>query len=229
MNDFGGYNEVYGEFFDRDGPARTTVARAPAAASAHAHRDQGGRVQAAKPGRLMRAPFNLSAGSTSTAICCKPPVGNAQIWEDADFIVTVVGGPNQRTDYHDDPLEEFFYQLKGDMVLRIMEDGRPRDMPIREGDIFLLPPHVRHSPQRPEPGSVGLVIEYRRPRGRASTRSSGIASNATRAYIASKCSCKSIVRDLPPLFAQFYGDAALRRCPACGVVHPGKAAAPPVR
>lgn len=26
MNDFGGYNEVYGEYFDYDGPARTTVA-----------------------------------------------------------------------------------------------------------------------------------------------------------------------------------------------------------
>ncbi len=26
MNDFGGYNEVYSEFFDYDGPARTTVA-----------------------------------------------------------------------------------------------------------------------------------------------------------------------------------------------------------
>jgi 2-aminomuconate deaminase len=26
MNDFGGYNEVYGEFFGFDGPARTTVA-----------------------------------------------------------------------------------------------------------------------------------------------------------------------------------------------------------
>ena len=26
MNDFGGYNRVYGEFFDADGPARTTVA-----------------------------------------------------------------------------------------------------------------------------------------------------------------------------------------------------------
>jgi 2-aminomuconate deaminase len=26
MNDFGGYNEVYGEYFDESGPARTTVA-----------------------------------------------------------------------------------------------------------------------------------------------------------------------------------------------------------
>src|SRR5438046_2529912 len=42
----------------------------------------------------------------------KPPVGNAQIWSDTDFIVTVVGGPNQRTDFHDDPYEEFFWQFK---------------------------------------------------------------------------------------------------------------------
>jgi len=70
----------------------------------------------------------------------KPPVGNAQIWSDADFIVTVVGGPNVRTDYHDDPFEEFFYQIRGNIVLRIMDDGKPRDVPINEGDIFLLPP-----------------------------------------------------------------------------------------
>ena len=112
----------------------------------------------------MRAPLNLAKWIDEHRDLLRPPVGNAQIWEDADFIVTLVGGPNQRTDYHDDPLEEFFYQLTGDMVLRIMEDGGPRDVPIRAGDIFLLPPHVRHSPQRPA-GSVGLVIEYRRPPG----------------------------------------------------------------
>ena len=92
----------------------------------------------------------------------RPPVGNAQVWTDGDFIVTVVGGPNQRTDYHDDPCDEFFHQLEGDMVLRVWEDGGPRDIAIREGEIFLLPAHVRHSPQRPVPGSVGIVIE--RPR-----------------------------------------------------------------
>ena len=83
----------------------------------------------------MRAPLNLARWIDEHRELLKPPVGNAQIWEDADFIVTVVGGPNQRTDYHDDPLEEFFYQLEGDMVLRVMENGRPRDVPIREGDI----------------------------------------------------------------------------------------------
>ena len=70
----------------------------------------------------------------------KPPVGNQQIWEDADMMVTVVGGPNKRTDYHDDPVEEFFYQLQGDMVLKLLDTtGDFYDVPIREGDIFLLP------------------------------------------------------------------------------------------
>ena len=107
---------------------------------------------------LYSLPFNFNTWIDEHQHLLRPPVGNAQIWQNADLIVTVVGGPNARTDFHDDPLEEFFYQLRGDMVLRIMDEGRPRDLPINAGDIFLLPPHVRHSPQRPMPGSVGLVI-----------------------------------------------------------------------
>jgi len=171
----------------------------------------------------MRAPFNFQRWIDEHRDLLRPPVGNAQISEDTDFIVTVVGGPNQRTDYHDDPLEEFFYQLKGDMVLRLMEDGRPRDLPIREGDIFLLPPHVRHSPQRPA-GSIGLVIEYRRPEGARDAFEWYCLACHARVHRV-EVQLKSIVRDLPPLFAQFYDDAALRTCPACGTVHPGRSAA----
>ncbi|MCY4190292.1 MAG: 3-hydroxyanthranilate 3,4-dioxygenase, partial [Rhodospirillaceae bacterium] len=105
------------------------------------------------------AAFNLMQWIKDHEEILKPPVGNAQIWQDSDFIVTIVAGPNERTDFHVDPLEEFFYQLKGDMVLRIIEDGRIKDVSIKEGDILLLPPFTRHSPQRPEPGSYGLVIE----------------------------------------------------------------------
>ena len=76
--------------------------------------------------------------------------------------VQVVGGPNERTDYHDDPVEEFFYQLKGNMVLKVGDHGNFYDVPIRQGEIFLLPPHVRHSPQRPQEGSIGLVVEPKR-------------------------------------------------------------------
>jgi 3-hydroxyanthranilate 3,4-dioxygenase len=152
----------------------------------------------------------------------KPPVGNAQIWSDADFIVTVVGGPNVRTDYHDDPYEEFFYQIRGNMTLRVIDEGVPRDIPINEGDIFLLPPHMRHSPQRPNPGSVGLVIERQRPAG---------TIDAFEWYCPSCHHCihraeiqlQSIVADLPPVFAAFYASEAYRTCEKCGTVHPGKA------
>jgi 3-hydroxyanthranilate 3,4-dioxygenase len=67
-----------------------------------------------------------------------------------------------RVDFHDDPGEEFFYQLRGDMVLKVAEVGRVYDVPISEGEVFLLPPHLRHSPQRPIAGSVGLVVEHAR-------------------------------------------------------------------
>jgi 3-hydroxyanthranilate 3,4-dioxygenase len=151
----------------------------------------------------------------------KPPVGNAQIWRDADFIVTVVGGPNQRTDYHDDPYEEFFYQLRGNMRLRVIEDGKPGEIAIDEGGIFLLPPHMRHSPQRPEPGSVGLVIERTRPAGVIDGFEWYCPSCHALVYRV-EVQLRSIVDDLPPLFNAFYASPDLRKCTRCGTVHPGK-------
>src|SRR5437868_7228550 len=85
----------------------------------------------------------------------KPPVGNKCIWEDREFIVMAVGGPNSRTDYHVNGGEEFFYQVEGDIVLKVIEDGKPVDVPIRQGDILLLPPNTPHSPRRPA-NTVGL-------------------------------------------------------------------------
>ena len=109
--------------------------------------------------------FNFSRWIDEHAHLLKPPVGNQLVFPTAqDLIVQVVGGPNQRTDYHDDPYEEFFFQLRGNIVLHVIEDGRPAEIPVKEGEIVLLPGHYRHSPQRPEPGSVGLVVEKIRPR-----------------------------------------------------------------
>jgi 3-hydroxyanthranilate 3,4-dioxygenase len=167
------------------------------------------------------AAFNFSRWIDEHAHLLKPPVGNKMVFDAAsDLIVMVVGGPNARTDYHDDPYEEFFYQLRGDMVLRVMEGGRPRDVPIREGEILLLPGHARHSPQRPA-GSVGLVVEKSRPRD---------VDDGFEWYCP-KChalvhrvsvNVQNIVADLPPLFAGFYASEEKRRCPKCGHVHPGK-------
>src|SRR5690349_4864360 len=91
----------------------------------------------------------------------KPPVGNREVYPDHEFIIMVVGGPNSRTDYHVDPAEEFFYQLEGEMTLRVLDDGNIKDIPIKAGEIFLLPAFVPHSPQR-GPNSVGLVVERKR-------------------------------------------------------------------
>ncbi|XQW85417.1 3-hydroxyanthranilate 3,4-dioxygenase [Thalassotalea piscium] len=151
----------------------------------------------------------------------KPPVGNVQIWEDADMMVTVVGGPNQRTDFHDDPVEEFFYQIEGDMVLKVIEDGHCKDVFIREGDIFFLPAHVRHSPQRPMAGSIGLVIEPKRPAGEKDAFE-WYCFNCNSLVHRTEVTLTSIVDDLPPLYQSFYQDLAARTCPSCGEVHPGK-------
>lgn len=151
----------------------------------------------------------------------KPPVGNQQIWEDTDMMVTVVGGPNQRTDFHDDPVEEFFYQVEGDMLLKVCENGEFSDIRIREGEIFFLPSHVRHSPQRPIPGSIGLVIEPKRPPGEKDAFEWYCFECGTLVHRA-EVALESIVRDLPPLYESFYSNDESRTCPKCQAYHPGK-------
>jgi 3-hydroxyanthranilate 3,4-dioxygenase len=159
-------------------------------------------------------PFNFKKWIDEHRHLLKPPVGNQLVWQDREFIVMVVGGPNSRTDFHIDESEEFFYQLEGDINLRIIEDGKPRDLPIREGDIFLLPPKVPHSPQRPA-GTVGLVIE----RKRQPQELDGFA------WFCPRCDSKlyeeflhvsNIVTQLPPVFDRFYGNAEHCTCKKCG-------------
>jgi 3-hydroxyanthranilate 3,4-dioxygenase len=110
------------------------------------------------------------------------------------------------------------------MILRLMEEeGKPPvDVPINEGDIFLLPAHVRHSPQRLEVGSVGLVIEPKRPVGEKDAFEWYCPSCHHLVHRA-EVQLVSIVTDLPPLFDKFYSDESLHQCKNCGEVHPGKA------
>jgi len=169
----------------------------------------------------MLAAFNFSAWIDRHAHLLKPPVGNQVVFSEAgDLIVQVVGGPNARTDYHDDPYEEFFYQLRGNMVLRVIEQGRMREVPIREGEVLLVPAHLRHSPQRPEPGSVGLVVEKVRPAG-VPDGFEWYCPRCTALVHRVEVSVQNIVTDLPPLFEAFY--SGRRECPKCGHLHPGKA------
>jgi 3-hydroxyanthranilate 3,4-dioxygenase len=176
------------------------------------------RETAMATGRL-RA-FNFQKWIDENKHLLKPPVGNKKVFEDGEMTVQVVGGPNERTDFHDDPVEEFFYQLKGDMVLKVFDGGRFYDVPIREGDVFLLPAHTPHSPQRPQEGSVGLVVEAARPTENDAFNWYCFACGALVHRIEVKV--EHLVKDLPPLYEAFYADAEARKCKSCGAVHPGK-------
>ncbi|MBI1245522.1 MAG: 3-hydroxyanthranilate 3,4-dioxygenase [Alphaproteobacteria bacterium] len=166
-------------------------------------------------------PFNFQKWVEENRALLKPPVGNKMLFTDTGLIAMVVGGPNSRVDFHDDPAEEFFFQIKGDMILKIADRGKIYDLPIREGDVFMLPPHTRHSPQRPVPGSVGLVVEGARRPGDRDGFEWYCFSCSTLVHRV-EVEVKNIVTDLPPLYDAFYADAKARTCPHCGTVHPGK-------
>jgi 3-hydroxyanthranilate 3,4-dioxygenase len=97
----------------------------------------------------MLAPFNLQKWIDENRDLLKPPVSNKNLYVNAgDFIVMIVGGPNARKDYHYNESEELFFQIEGDITVRIQEDGKARDVVIHEGEMFLLPGNTPHSPMR---------------------------------------------------------------------------------
>lgn len=166
---------------------------------------------------MLPSPIQLQAWIEEHRHLLKPPVGNKCI-HDGDFIIMIVGGPNARADFHYDEGPEFFYQLEGEMTLRVQEYGKVRDIPIRAGEIFLLPARVPHSPQR-NAGSIGLVVERRR----LAHEKDGLM------WYCPQCNhllhdeyfhLLNIETDLPPVFERFYRSLERRTCPACGSVHP---------
>lgn len=162
-------------------------------------------------------PINFTKWIDDHRHLLKPPVGNQQMYlENDDFIVMVVGGPNARKDYHYNEGEEFFYQVEGDIVLKIVDDGVMKDIPIKEGEVFLLPPRVPHSPRRPA-NTVGLVIErYRKP-----GEEDGFL------WFCEKCDNKlyeeyatitDIVNQLPPIMDRFWANLENTSCDKCGTI-----------
>ena len=112
-------------------------------------------------------PFNLKKWIDNNRNRLKPPVGNKNLYIDSgDYIVMVVGGPNARKDYHFNDTEELFFQLEGDILVTVQIDGKAVEVPIKEGEMFLLPPNIPHNPVRPA-NSVGLVVEIKRKKQRS--------------------------------------------------------------
>ena len=164
-------------------------------------------------------PFNLKSWIDENRAALQPPVGNKVIWEDSEFIIMVVGGPNARHDFHIDPGDEFFYQVHGDIVVESMEStGKRRPCQLQEGDVMLCPALTPHSPQR-GPNTVGLVVE----RQRRGDEQDGFA------WFCERCDAKvhevwmhvsDIAGQLRTMMEEFYANAQLRTCKACGAVLP---------
>lgn len=162
-------------------------------------------------------PFNFRQWIDENRHLLKPPVGNKVLWKDREFIVMAVGGPNERTDFHVNRGEEFFYQIEGNMTLKVIDtEGKMRDVRIREGDVYLLPGGTPHSPQR-EAGTVGLVIERRRREGELD----GLQ------WYCEKCQNKlyeeffvleNIETQFPDVFERYYGSSHVN-CGKCGHVN----------
>jgi 3-hydroxyanthranilate 3,4-dioxygenase len=161
-------------------------------------------------------PLNLRRWIEENRHLLKPPVGNRRIFRDSQFIVMAVGGPNSRKDYHVDPGEEFFYQVEGDLLLKSVQDGRVVDIPIREGELFLLPSGVPHSPRR-GPDTVGLVIERDRRPGERDGLQWYCENCGTKLY-EEFFELTDIETQFPPVFDRFFGNPHLYTCGNCGMV-----------
>jgi 3-hydroxyanthranilate 3,4-dioxygenase len=162
------------------------------------------------------SPYNLKAWIDEHRHLLKPPVGNAMVWKDGEFLVMIVGGPNRRKDFHVEDGEEFFYQIEGDITLRIVEQGQAREIPIREGEIFLLPAGIPHSPQRPA-GTVGMVIERVRQSGELD-HLRWYCERCGEVLHDSDFQLVDLGKQLKPIIETFYADESLRTCKKCGTV-----------
>jgi 3-hydroxyanthranilate 3,4-dioxygenase len=104
-------------------------------------------------------------------------------------------------------------------MVRIVEDGKIVEIPINEGDIFLLPAEIPHSPQR-GPNTIGLVIEKKRD----PDEKDGFmwfCENCEEKLHEEFLNVSDIVAQLPPIMKKFYSDEQMRTCKKCGaVMHP---------
>jgi len=165
----------------------------------------------------IKQPFNLQQWIDENRHLLKPPVGNKNLYiESGDYIVMIVAGPNARKDYHYNETEELFYQIEGDIIVKTQQDGEMVSYEIKEGEMFLLPPTIPHSPIRPE-NSIGLVIE----RKRSDKHKDGLmwfSDTANELLYEEYFQLTNVEKDFFPVFKRFYSDEKLRTCPKTGEI-----------
>ena len=165
-------------------------------------------------------PFNLMKWIEDHKDEFKMPVMNKQFYKEAnDVIVFVSMGPNTRNDYHVNPTEELFYQLQGDIAVRVrpLDGSEPHDVVIREGEMWLCPRMVPHRPQRPD-GTLGLIVEFPRPEGTTDGLRWYCENDKHLVYEAA-FRLQHIDEDLHKIMDEFWnGPEENRTCKECGTV-----------
>ena len=168
----------------------------------------------------IKKPFNLMKWIEEHRDEFKAPVMNKQFYKGADDVIVFVSvGPNTRNDYHVNPTEELFFQLEGDIVIRVrpLDGTPPHDVQLQEGEMWLCPRNVPHRPQRPD-NTIGLIVEFPRPIGQLDQLRWYCQSDSHLVYQA-EFQLEHIDRDLHRIMDEFWnGPVERRTCNQCGSV-----------
>ncbi len=163
-------------------------------------------------------PFNFTQWIEDNKDKLKPPIANKNMYPlGKDFIVMVVGGPNARKDYHFNETEELFYQIKGDIQVTIQQDGKAVKVPIKEGEMFLLPANIPHSPNRDE-GSIGLVIERVRKGTDFRDGLMWFCDSCNHKLFEERFTLNDIEKDFLDVFKKYFNSEEHRTCDKCGTI-----------
>ena len=166
--------------------------------------------------------FNILKVIEDNKHLLKPPVNNKVLWEDSEFIAMLLGGPNKRRDFHVDPSDEFFYQIKGSCFVEcINEDGEREVVTVREGDMFMLPANVPHSPHRVA-DTFGIVLERKRGEGELEDFV-WFCDECDHQMHKTTVQLTNIETQVKGAIEQFNGSLELRTCKNCGHVMPEEA------
>ena len=166
----------------------------------------------------MQPPFSQKDWIEKNLPHARGAISNKEIFRGSDFVYQVIRGPNARNDFHLDPFDEIFYQLQGEIAVHVIEEGREWRIPVKEGEVFLLPKGVYHSPRRPA-GTIGLVVERPRQPGELDAIA-WFCPGCTHKLHEVRFWCDDIEQVLGRVVKAFNADLALRTCQQCGTVLP---------